>query len=728
MGSSCSSCILEKRVVCMRVSVEKRWRASKDNAGRRRLRPQTSLQGRTQAARSRLQQIQLHLLAMMFGLNLSAAAEYPPARGCSTLLNSWCAANCPWPGTQRDSKPLLARYLPQGDGGRPSPAWGCYARSALQWDAPPHFARLRRGSATSFCANLSRPISDPQGPTWEQVGLNEVIALGIASERCGPAPAARTPLDVAKPPTQGSATPLDQASDMLTEHRLVQLDPGHGVRPRRVTTGGRLGGSQGSQLGQAEWVDRALGGRTGQDLLVVEAGAFDGLTYSNSLFLELERNWSCLLVEGNPVLQERIIRSSRRRCHLFRGALSPTPYFAMLDFQKAGPLGGVVAAYDKASAQRAADGVRYKRDVRKYQGAGDGSTVRVPCYPLHVLVAALGRRTVDYWSLDTEGSEGAILEATDFSKLEVGLITVEHNLQPVRRNISRALSRHGFQRVVIKKQDDYWANPTYFARRKIPMPFPDIVPDNPRLLLQSPRAALVAPKRSSAAAPAAPSPSISSSSNSSLSLRGCAPPPETCSCPVHHRQWFVASWGGSGSSALVNLLRHQQPGSRIWHVHPRQLPPPGSWPAFDQQTEDFREYSPARSNRNASCSPHVSLPLREPSRSLVREPYTIRPPWMLHSTQVVFVHRDPTEALASVVLRYTLGRACANLLRNKCDNALTTSPLIVTKTSQLTTRLHLVEPSCVAGSAVAHSRSAISRAHATSTSSPTRIAEAPRPF
>jgi len=105
---------------------------------------------------------------------------------------------------------------------------------------------------------------------------------------------------------------------------------------------------------------------------------------------------------------------------------------------------------------------------------------------------------------------------------------------------------------------------------------------------------------------------------------------------VHHRQWFVASWGGSGSSALVNLLRHQQPGSRIWHVHPRQLPPPGSWPAFDQQTEDFREYSPARSNRNASCSPHV-----------------------------VFVHRDPTEALASVVLRYTLGRACANLLRNK---------------------------------------------------------------
>ena len=45
---------------------------------------------------------------------------------------------------------------------------------------------------------------------------------------------------------------------------------------------------------------------------------------------------------------------------------------------------------------------------------------QVPAFPLAEILRAVNRSSVDYWSLDTEGSEGAILEATDFRSLEAG--------------------------------------------------------------------------------------------------------------------------------------------------------------------------------------------------------------------------------------------------------------------------------------------------------------------
>ena len=43
------------------------------------------------------------------------------------------------------------------------------------------------------------------------------------------------------------------------------------------------------------------------------------------------------------------------------------------------------------------------------------------------MLAALGRSDVDFWSLDIEGAEGAVLEATDFEAVKVGVMTIEMN-------------------------------------------------------------------------------------------------------------------------------------------------------------------------------------------------------------------------------------------------------------------------------------------------------------
>jgi hypothetical protein len=53
-----------------------------------------------------------------------------------------------------------------------------------------------------------------------------------------------------------------------------------------------------SQSDQSKYIDELLNGK--RDGFFIEAGAFDGESYSNSLFFERERNWTGLLIEAIP--------------------------------------------------------------------------------------------------------------------------------------------------------------------------------------------------------------------------------------------------------------------------------------------------------------------------------------------------------------------------------------------------------------------------------------------
>ena len=64
------------------------------------------------------------------------------------------------------------------------------------------------------------------------------------------------------------------------------------------------------QIGQVKIVDDLLSQMT--DGFFIECGAYDGEIFSNSLFFELRRNWTGLLVE--PVIQsyEALRRKNRK--------------------------------------------------------------------------------------------------------------------------------------------------------------------------------------------------------------------------------------------------------------------------------------------------------------------------------------------------------------------------------------------------------------------------------
>ena len=170
-----------------------------------------------------------------------------------------------------------------------------------------------------------------------------------------------------------------------------------------------------SQFAQDLWVDAALGSMRGG--LVVESGAFNGESFSNSLLFEVGRGWRCLLVEANPSLQVQI-EAVHRRCHLLKGGLSTTAHESTFDFVMGGAVGGLADSVDTKKVLEA---------QRRYKNIA-GGTMSVPCYPLHRVLAHMaqqeakalsaqltaprvsvgaGRFTVDFWSLDTEGSECA---------------------------------------------------------------------------------------------------------------------------------------------------------------------------------------------------------------------------------------------------------------------------------------------------------------------------------
>jgi hypothetical protein len=106
---------------------------------------------------------------------------------------------------------------------------------------------------------------------------------------------------------------------------------------------------------------------------------------------------------------------------------------------------------------------------------GGGIIVNVPCYPLQMLLTSAGNNDliVDYFSLDTEGSEASILQSIDFNKITFGVLIIEHNNEEGRidsfRNIlfSHGYIEHKNFKSGLQLQDIVFVNPKYFEKKNI---------------------------------------------------------------------------------------------------------------------------------------------------------------------------------------------------------------------------------------------------------------------
>jgi FkbM family methyltransferase len=178
----------------------------------------------------------------------------------------------------------------------------------------------------------------------------------------------------------------------------------------------------------------------------VDVGAYDGLTFSNSLFFERHLGWSGMCVEPLPGAFKKLCESRKAVClNCAVADRDGMDEFVDVDMPKYGKMySGLRAEYDP----------RHVDVLRSY--ALGLRIIRVPTRRLTVLLDEQGVRKVDYLSIDTEGGESKILRSIDLERYDVRVISVENAYKDPA--IPDYLRRFGYRLVnVFADFDDLYA-------------------------------------------------------------------------------------------------------------------------------------------------------------------------------------------------------------------------------------------------------------------------------
>jgi FkbM family methyltransferase len=136
----------------------------------------------------------------------------------------------------------------------------------------------------------------------------------------------------------------------------------------------------------------------------IEMGAFDGMSLSNTLWLERHHNWTGLLIEANPDLCDAIDKRKRRvwrLCACISTESSTT-------FIKGGALGSPKDTVDKDHLKQLNPALQ----------------VTVLCFKLDTVLDKIQQSHIDYFSLDVEGAELFVLNSMK-NELKSGKIIVD---------------------------------------------------------------------------------------------------------------------------------------------------------------------------------------------------------------------------------------------------------------------------------------------------------------
>jgi FkbM family methyltransferase len=170
-----------------------------------------------------------------------------------------------------------------------------------------------------------------------------------------------------------------------------------------------------SQVGQDKAIDAIL--KQKRNGFFIEVGAYDGVSLSNSLFFELSRGWTGLLIEANPRAYRELLQKDRH-AWTTGACISLSDHVELgVDFLAHGMVGGY-------QVDRFKDGGQLKRQAETNPYV---YSVKANCFPLGVMLDAIGVNKVDMFSLDVEGAELAVLKTIDFDRFEISLIVVEEN-------------------------------------------------------------------------------------------------------------------------------------------------------------------------------------------------------------------------------------------------------------------------------------------------------------
>lgn len=153
--------------------------------------------------------------------------------------------------------------------------------------------------------------------------------------------------------------------------------------------------------GQGQFIRKLLGDK--RDGFFVECGGLDGETRSNTLYMERNLNWRGLLVEADPENYAKL-QTKNRKAWSSNTCLAVKPYPHTTEFLQSFSIGKI---------------------LERSPSNGNAKTTTVQCMPLFSLLTAMKMTTIDYFSLDVEGSELKVLKTIPFDKVLIKILSVE---------------------------------------------------------------------------------------------------------------------------------------------------------------------------------------------------------------------------------------------------------------------------------------------------------------
>ena len=184
-----------------------------------------------------------------------------------------------------------------------------------------------------------------------------------------------------------------------------------------------------SQIGQDLILDQQIfkGKSNG---VFVEVGALDGFGASNTWFFEMERNWTGLLIEPNPVEFNKRNQHPRPNSIFENCAISDVEMdINFLSIE--GPcnvLSGIMEFYNTQHLER------INRELEMYSNHPEGhelysrkEQIPMKAVRLQTLFDKHNITKIDFISIDVEGAELQVLNSINFDKVDISLFMIENN-------------------------------------------------------------------------------------------------------------------------------------------------------------------------------------------------------------------------------------------------------------------------------------------------------------
>lgn len=151
----------------------------------------------------------------------------------------------------------------------------------------------------------------------------------------------------------------------------------------------------------------------------VDIGANDGVSLSNTYYLEKELGWTGVCFEPIPDIFKKL--DDNRSCIKIMAGVAEVEGKEKFTFVD-GPshmLSGISKEYDSRHRSR------IEREIRDL--GGSVKEIELQTVLFNKVMKDLGIFEIDYLSLDTEGNEMKILQSIDWDKFHIKVMTIENN-------------------------------------------------------------------------------------------------------------------------------------------------------------------------------------------------------------------------------------------------------------------------------------------------------------